>query len=772
MRAAAPLITFSAPAAERPAGASPQRPTDAVLPDGRIAAPLGASIFVGTDPQAVAAAPDGRYVVVANAEQHPTVSTPPASSPAIVAGYSLAVVDARAMRVVSVYHDPSLTVFRGLAIVRDPNDAAREIVLASDGAHNAVRVFDLDAGGTLNPQPTITVGGYPDTIALAPNGRTAYVASNIGNRVTAIDLSTGRTIGDAQTGYFPAGVAASGSRLYVVNSGLSTYGALDQPTRAPRFANPQVDQLLASSLSAFALQTGGTIDTNAVLANVPMDPIPDGAENVGGAHPGALVVRRRGDYAYVTMANVDRVATISLRGDPHVVAGLDLRFYNDSPYGTQPSAEVLSRDDARLYVALAGLNAIAVLDARHGEQLHRLGLIPTGSYPTALALSPDGRYLFATAAKGVDGWGELQRIDLRHLPLGPAMYSALRYNRVEGKLRPNLVVPALLTRKRSNVIDHVVYIAIGTENYDAIFGDLGIGNGDPNYVTDGAAVTPNLHALARAYAIADNFYALDTSVDLNLLASLAGEPSLYAQQVAHVSAGRAPLDDRGDDPEDYPRAGYLFNALARSGLSYRDYGGMLALSGYRVTAVQGHGRGRTDVGAGGTYTLDVPALAALDGNVDLDYPGWNPAVPDSTRVDEFVSDMGRLVQADEEPSFTYLWLPATASGGIGAADRALGRAIAFLSRTPHWSSTAVFIVGEGVESPRDHVNGARSFALVVSPLAKPGYVGKAHLSVASVVKTEEELLGLSPLSLGDLLSTDMADFFGQAPYPSTYQAIP
>ena len=82
------------------------------------------------------------------------------------------------------------------------------------------------------------------------------------------------------------------------------------------------------------------------------------------------------------------------------------------------------------------------------------------------------------------------------------------------------------------------------------------------------------------------------------------------------------------------------------------------------------------------------------------------------------------------------------------------------------------MVGEGVAGPRDHVNRARSYALVVSPLAHPGYVGHVHLSVASVFKTEEELLGLSPLSLADLLSSDMADFFGQAPYPTTYQALP
>jgi hypothetical protein len=242
----------------------------------------------------------------------------------------------------------------------------------------------------------------------------------------------------------------------------------------------------------------------------------------------------------------------------------------------------------------------------------------------------------------------------------------------------------------------------------------------------------------------------------------------------HVNTARLPLDDRGDDPEDYPRAGYLFNALSRAGLAYRDYGALLTLSGYRAQAVDSRGRnsGPPAPGLGGTYSLDVPALAALDGNVDLDYPGWNPVIGDDARVTQFIDDMGRLVQNDQEPAFTYLWLPASDAGGIAAADRALGQAVAFLSRTPHWSSTAIFVVGEGVAGPRDHVNRARSYALVVSPLARPDYVGHAHLSVASVVKTEEELLGLPGLSLADLLSTDMADFFGQVPYPTTYQALP
>ncbi len=507
-----------------------------------------------------------------------------------------------------------------------------------------------------------------------------------------------------------------------------------------------------------------------------MDPIPDGVDNVGGAHPGALVMRRDGAYAYVSLANVDRVSTVQLTGEPHVVGGLDLRLFVNAPYGTQPDAEVLSSDGTRLYVALAGLNAVAVLDARTPAMLHRLGLIPTGSLPSALALSPDGRYLFIASARGVDGWGLLQRVDLKKLPLKDATLSALRYNRAVSAARRNAAVPALRSNRKSNVIDHVVYIAVGSGTYDGVFGDLGRGDADPAYVSYNASTTPNLHALARTYGIADNFYADSMNADINTQFALSGMTTAYVEHTLPVNAGRAPFDAHGADPDDYPRAGYLFNSLRRAGLSFRDYGALLNVSGYQPAMPQPQQRGRASTldasGLGGLYTLDVPALAALDGNVDLSYAGWNPLIADSARAAEFVADMDRLVRADQEPAFTYVWLPTSGGTSMADADRALGSIVAFLSHTPHWSSTALFIAGEGAAGTRDHVNRSRSYALVVSPLAKQGYVGHHHLSYASLVKTEEELLGLPPSSLGDLLATDMADFFGNVPYPNAYQAIP
>ena len=486
-----------------------------------------------------------------------------------------------------------------------------------------------------------------------------------------------------------------------------------------------------------------------------MDPAPDGSVNVGGADPGAMAIRRDGTLAYVALANVDRIAVVSLAGTPRVVRGLDLRLFPNAPYGAQPSAVVLSSDQKRLYVALAGLNAVAVLDARAPAR-YRFGLIPTGWYPSAMALSPNGRFLYVAAAKGIDGWGLLTRIDLKHTPLVKATMNTLRYNRTASVAKFNAVVPPLRSGKSSTAIDHVVYVAVGTQTYDAMLGDLrdttgsAVGNGNPAYAQYPENVTPNLHVLARTYALADNFYAADADNEIARLFGTGGDASLYAQLTAPLRAARAPFDGEGSDPEDYARAGYLFNAFARAGLSFRDYGGLLQLSGY----------------GDGLYHLDVPALAALSGNADSNYAG-----DDAHRAQEFVRDMQRYVDAGQMPSYTYVWLPTPNRQGAAAeADHALGTIVEYLSNAPNWSSTAVFIVPEGVAGV-DHVNPLRSYCIVVSPLARKGYVGHAHLSVPSVVKTEEEIFGLPPLGLNDLLATDMADFFADAPDPQPYHAI-
>lgn len=763
----APLIVYSAPAGTRPTGADRIHPSNAILPDGRIVAPSGANAFIGARPYALALTRDGRFALLSNGG----------------AGSSLTVIDTRTMRSAGLVRAPAGAIFTGVAVAADPGDRAQTVVLAADAGKGVVRTYALGADGQLTSSGSpialpldATRASFPTGIAVAPDDRMAYVADTLGNRVIPIDLAQRRALAAVAAGDFPMHVAASANQVIASASGLSRYAPVATPVPSPQFAAPTFDPSVSSSLTVFELLASSAIGDPETVA---MDPAPDGTENVGGAAPGATVVSRDGQYAYVALANVDRIAVVALHPQPRVVRGLDLRLYPGAPYGAQPSAEALSPDGKRLYVALAGLNAVAVLDAKRPAR-YRYGLIPTGWYPTAMQLSRDGRYLYVATAKGVEGQATLQRIDLKRTYLVRATLDALRYNRTPHVARFDPVIPPLGSNRRSETIDHVVYVAFGSQSYDAMLGDLtdasgrGYGNGDPALNRYPATVTPNLHALARTYALAENFYAADALPEIAKEFALAGAATLYQESIALAGARAGSLGEPGDDPEDYGRRGYIFNALARAGLTYRDYGALLQLSGFD----------------GSAYHLDVPALAALAGNVDLQYssppstPNGRPSAKPNqreravatataaTRANEFVNDMQRYVASDQMPNFAYVSLPAPADvAAVTDADRALGKIVDYVSHTPHWSSTAIFIVGEGLDGAAlDHVNPLRSYAIVVSPLAKRAYLGDAHLSEAGVLKTEEEIFGLPALSLNDLLASDFSGFFATAPAPEPYQA--
>ncbi|HEY4433454.1 MAG TPA: hypothetical protein VGM99_03545, partial [Candidatus Cybelea sp.] len=73
-------------------------PTDAILPNGRIAAPAGASVFVGTGTFGMALSPEGRYAILSNAGSAFAGSPSAAAQTGLVAGPSLTVVDVLTMR--------------------------------------------------------------------------------------------------------------------------------------------------------------------------------------------------------------------------------------------------------------------------------------------------------------------------------------------------------------------------------------------------------------------------------------------------------------------------------------------------------------------------------------------------------------------------------------------------------------------------------------------------------------------------------------------------
>jgi hypothetical protein len=285
---------------------------------------------------------------------------------------------------------------------------------------------------------------------------------------------------------------------------------------------------------------------------------------------------RSSPYAFVALAGADRIATVALGSVvPRVVGGTELRLFAGGPYGTQPVALALAEGQKRLYVALAGIDAVAVLDISNPVRPHRLGLIPTGWYPSALALSADGKRLFVTNLKGLDHdanfqgdraevrdargrtlsvehdanvvWSTLQRIDLNGLDLRRSTAAALSYLRAVKPVVPDPVVPPAFSAA-SPRIKHVVFILEENKTYDAMLGDLSdaagapYGPGDPALVSFDRSVTPNLHALAAGFGLAGNLYADAEESQAGHQFATGGIASAYTERTLLQKKGRKPFD--------------------------------------------------------------------------------------------------------------------------------------------------------------------------------------------------------------------------------------
>src|SRR5262249_19705547 len=74
-----------------------------------------------------------------------------------------------------------------------------------------------------------------------------------------------------------------------------------------------------------------------------------------------------------------------------------------APRTTTPNALALSPDGKTLAVAVADLNAVAMVDISNISRSNVDGFIPTGWYPTGVSFTRDGKQLLILSGKGSPG---------------------------------------------------------------------------------------------------------------------------------------------------------------------------------------------------------------------------------------------------------------------------------------------------------------------------------------------------------------------------------
>jgi len=317
-------------------------------------------------------------------------------------------------------------------------------------------------------------------------------------------------------------------------------------------------------------------------------------------------------------------------------------------------------------------------------------------------------------------------------------------------------------------ITHVIYVMKENRTYDQILGDLEKGNGAPSLAIFGQDVSPNHHQLARRFVTFDNFHAdAEVSADGWSWATGAYANSFIAKNWPldyngygyPYNFGGFGVDEQAGLPGEEPGKGFIWDAMARSGVDYRNFGLFV------------------------DNPVDlVESMPGLLDHTDPDYPGWDLKVPDQVRMDHWLNVFSGYVAARRMPSMQFVYLPSDHTYGttqsarrptayVADNDLALGRLVEAVSHSSFWASTAIFVVEDDAQDGPDHVDAHRSIAFAISPYTRTGAVDSHFYSSVSVLRTMELIFGVPPLSQFDAASTPMTAAFSSHPDLTPYTAL-
>src|SRR5437879_1589764 len=507
----------------------------------------------------------------------------------------------------------------------EPNE---KLLIASDG-RSGVYVVPFEAGIFGKPK-LVEIGGCKLTAGLFIQDRTtAIVACNQNHELSWFDLRSGDVRMRLRVGEFPFAIQPlPGNRIAVSNWGQSSIMVIDT-SRLSKVAEIKV-----------------------------------------GSHPNKMSVIPAAKVLAVSCSDSDSISLIHLE-TLREIRRIDLRPAGGSLSGVQPNA--LAYDHGRLFVALAGVNGVAVFRIEQEKDLEIAfeGVLPVGAYPAALLYAARVKTLFIANGRNlVTGPNVPGRS-----PEGPFRYvgdiigggiEALTDAEFE-KQRPRLLTLAqqiygnghAVSRKAESKppIRYVFYVIKENRTYDQVLGDMPEGNGSPELVLFGEKVTPNHHALAREYILFDNFYVNgDVSADGHFW-STAGTSTEYVDKMwPHEYSERLPgiLDAPYDGDADHdqpiavPQSGFLWDRLLKAGISFRNYGEWYAHEQQDPKKVHVY-------------------LAGLNNHPNMHFRDDLGYVTEQQRVNEWEREFTEFEKNGQLPRFSLIYGPATTRWGPSPA---------------------------------------------------------------------------------------------------------
>ena len=174
---------------------------------------------------------------------------------------------------------------------------------------------------------------------------------------------------------------------------------------------------------------------------------------------------------------------------------------------------------------------------------------------------------------------------------------------------------------------------------------------------------------------------------------------------------------------------------------------------------------------------------AMKKHIDLKSYGWDRFILDTSRTKVFLNFAKKRIKEGKFPQFVYIWLPDDHTAGqkpcyynpdyyVANNDYATGEIISYLSRSPVWKNTLVFITEDDAQSGADHINVHRTFALIIGPYVKKGVLIARRYSQVNILKTIEAVFNLPPMSQWDANASVIRNGFTDKPDIKPYNVIP
>lgn len=734
-------------------------------------------------------------------------------------------------------------------------DDSLAVVFDPDGARQLTRVSlkRKDSAQLMYPYAVAVTPGVesrdtrPAIGALdADRGSKAYVSCWGDASVAVVDLrGPGRPLKFIGVGRHPTAMLFNKSRdrLYVVNSNDESFSVID--TEKDREIERSYVHLMEGP------RVVGTSPEGLALSD-------DGEVlYVANAHSNSVAVVRLSDYAQGRMTEEQAKRTAFAQSS---------WVYGFIPTGQYPSAVAFA--DGTLYVGNGkgtGVENASVVVNNSG----RVPNAPNERFPLGTGREKQGgQYSVSIVSGNISAVRALY-------PNARDARTLARYTRQVMTNNGLVKAPRAKLFAGRSPIKHVVYVIKENRTYDQVFGDLersGDGkraDGDASLAIFGAGaaargraseaqdITPNHRALALRFGLFDRFFVnAEASADGHNWsdAAFSTDYTDKAFRWAYSDRGRTydfegfnrlpdmwidgktpPVFDKrvtASDVTDFmrryvpdlngtrdvaePETRYLWDAAARAGLTFRNYGEFVStLSEADVAALNSN---RPKPYPDFTRIVSAfPTKRTLEGHHSTEYPRFDLNVPDAMTTDSYTSartsngvalvsnanaderlrgrsrigvwleEFRRAAElrerggADTLPNLSIMQLPQDHTSGldkdkptpqfcVADNDYALGLLVEAVSTSVYWKDTAVFVVEDDAQDGPDHVDAHRSVALVVSAYNRPGLLVHEYHNTVSIVRTLETLLGIPPLNqLDDAASP--ADIFRAEADLTPYRAV-